>query len=755
MAAAALLCGVAGAAENGQLQLPSAGLGLGWRASADEIAQSILSFLQAGGRLIDTALHYQNHEVVRRALSDAQARVNRRDIFVVSKLGSANSGYARGKVGIAQAVKELGGAVDLMLIHHPEVGNTATNQGSWRALNEAKKLGSCRYIGVSNMGLADVVKLSPPPDAVEVELHPWVPYDVRALVSWCQNHGVPVLAYGLLGGAAFNRTNYPEDLRTAASALGMSPETALLRWVTEMRGVTALFGSRTPEHIVENMRILGPSYPPLGPALRDAIERAGRPVGYMPWGGTTRVVKSGARGRVDCVSEWLAFVESELGRIRRIPRAPGQPAFATFNVSNFDGLRGPPCVLPADYPRVAVAQKLSQHLQVSAMPFVILPPHLVFDGGEDRRTWSVLEPTRRRVRDLDSHLCSTPSDGQDRRIPGFEAFSALSRWFKRSPLLSEMGFQYLRRATGISRAGSASHRSALRLIETHGSRNFSSAGLGHRQPEASEVLCAMAPSNCRRSYTFGPTSTTVVAGLTPRGASPGAGWHVDVTGIPHLKSLMYLTDVLAPEQPAFTMAVGYETRTLPSLSCKASGMRRCTWPACVGDRAFNRSMRFNDQQIHEQVLSRGSAVAVQLYAPAGTIIFFDGQSLHRGRQSESSETRLSITNYHDLSFELSDSSFRNASAHMETLREEETATTEKLGACLDATPVPASDPEVEALSNFRRSSLLEGARWQAACRDRFKSCKRASGMPELASASRNFCEGARDRWLAELGSQRA
>lgn len=107
---------------------------------------SVKEALQAGYRHIDTAAAYFNEEDVGKAIRDSG--IDRKDIFVTSKLWLQDHGYENAKKGIARSLRKLGlEYIDLYLIHQP-YGDVC---GAWRAMEEAKNEGRLRSIGVSNM----------------------------------------------------------------------------------------------------------------------------------------------------------------------------------------------------------------------------------------------------------------------------------------------------------------------------------------------------------------------------------------------------------------------------------------------------------------------------------------------------------------------------------------------------------------------------------------------------------------------------
>lgn len=72
------------------------------------------------------------------------------------------------------------------------------------------------------------------------------------LRSYCQRHGILLMAYGTLGGAKGDGGILAHPVvRRVADAVHRSPAQVLLRW-THQLGVIVIPGSCNPAHILEN-----------------------------------------------------------------------------------------------------------------------------------------------------------------------------------------------------------------------------------------------------------------------------------------------------------------------------------------------------------------------------------------------------------------------------------------------------------------------------------------------------------------------
>ncbi|MDI9914932.1 aldo/keto reductase [Rhodococcus sp. IEGM 1379] len=127
--------------------LPPIGLGT-WPLVGAEATKSVLSGIEAGYRLIDTAAIYGNEDAVGVAL--AQSGVPREDLFVTTKLRGNDqvSGDIRG--ALEQSLQRLGlEQLDMFMIHWP-LPRIDRYVATFEAMRACRDAGLVRYVGVSN-----------------------------------------------------------------------------------------------------------------------------------------------------------------------------------------------------------------------------------------------------------------------------------------------------------------------------------------------------------------------------------------------------------------------------------------------------------------------------------------------------------------------------------------------------------------------------------------------------------------------------
>lgn len=131
---------------NNGVKLPAVGFGT-WDVRGETGKNAILTALELGYRLIDTAQMYDNETIVGEAVRESG--LARRDIFITTKLYRPSSSYQKAKDGIEKSLQALQtDYIDLLLIHEPYENALEM----YDALKEAYEAGTVWAIGISNFG---------------------------------------------------------------------------------------------------------------------------------------------------------------------------------------------------------------------------------------------------------------------------------------------------------------------------------------------------------------------------------------------------------------------------------------------------------------------------------------------------------------------------------------------------------------------------------------------------------------------------
>ncbi|MFY9920543.1 MAG: aldo/keto reductase [Mycobacterium sp.] len=237
---------------NDGTKIPQLGFGV-FQIDPGDTAEAVRKALDIGYRHIDTAEMYQNEAGVGQGIRDAG--IDRGDVYVTSKL---NNGFHKpddARRAFDATLSELGfDYVDLFLIHWPlPTLYDGDFVSTWQTLEEFKKDGRARSIGVSNFQVAHLERLAKETDTVpvvnQIEVHPYFTNDeVRA---YGQKHGIVTEAWSPIAQGAVLDDQVVDGI---AKATGKSPAQVVLRWHVQ-RGDIVFPKSVTPERIKENYEI--------------------------------------------------------------------------------------------------------------------------------------------------------------------------------------------------------------------------------------------------------------------------------------------------------------------------------------------------------------------------------------------------------------------------------------------------------------------------------------------------------------------
>ncbi len=232
--------------------IPQLGFGT-YLVEPDDTARVVGEALAAGYRHIDTAQMYQNERGV--GVAARESGLPREELFVTSKL---HNGWHRpddARRAFEGTLSELGfDDVDLFLIHWPlPTLFEGDYVSTWRVLEEFRRDGRARSIGVSNFQVAHLERLAAESDTVpavnQIEVHPYLPNDeVRAYGA---AHGIVTEAWSPLAqGHALEEP----VVQAIAATTGHSPSQVLLRWHVE-RGDVVFPKTVSAERMRQNLDI--------------------------------------------------------------------------------------------------------------------------------------------------------------------------------------------------------------------------------------------------------------------------------------------------------------------------------------------------------------------------------------------------------------------------------------------------------------------------------------------------------------------
>ena len=259
----------------GGVEMPCRGLGVFQNKDPEVCERSILSAIECGYRMIDTAAVYGNEAAVGRAVK--ACGVPSEQLFITTKLWYADCGYRLAKRALERSLKKLGlDYVDLYLIHEPY----GWIKDAWRAMEECVEEGKVCAIGVSNFERADLEKLMSvakiKPAVDQIELHPF--FQREELVSFLRENGIVPEAWAPFAEGKRGIFENPV-LKEIAQRNGCTVAQAILAWL-HARGVAVIPKSARPERIAENFNFMDVS---LGEEDMRAIAALDGGESLFPW----------------------------------------------------------------------------------------------------------------------------------------------------------------------------------------------------------------------------------------------------------------------------------------------------------------------------------------------------------------------------------------------------------------------------------------------------------------------------------------
>jgi diketogulonate reductase-like aldo/keto reductase len=231
------------------VRIPALGFGT-FRLEGRTAERMVAAALEIGYRHVDTAQMYGNEAEVGRGI--AASGVPREEIWLTTKIWPDNFRDGQLQRAAEQSVRRLGTEPDLLLLHWPSPNVPLAE--TIRALNDARRKGLTRHIGISNFTtrlIREAVAASEAPLLLDqVEYHPYL--GQAAVLGELRKHGMALTAYAPI---AHGQVFRDETLRRIGERHGKTPGQVTLRWLLQQEGVLAIPRSSREEHARSNFEI--------------------------------------------------------------------------------------------------------------------------------------------------------------------------------------------------------------------------------------------------------------------------------------------------------------------------------------------------------------------------------------------------------------------------------------------------------------------------------------------------------------------
>jgi diketogulonate reductase-like aldo/keto reductase len=164
-----------------------------------ELIKALHNAFVSGIRHFDFAELYKNQHIIGKFFQENN--IPREQIWITSKVSFRS--IPKGEISIRNSINKTFSDlktdyIDLMLIHAP----TKNNILCWNILNEYKKAGKIRYIGISNFNvscLTEFINSIPNPQDIfcnQIEFNPFL--NRSELINLCKENNIKLSCYGTL-----------------------------------------------------------------------------------------------------------------------------------------------------------------------------------------------------------------------------------------------------------------------------------------------------------------------------------------------------------------------------------------------------------------------------------------------------------------------------------------------------------------------------------------------------------------------------
>jgi diketogulonate reductase-like aldo/keto reductase len=230
--------------------IPVLGFGT-WNISGELCARSVSDAIQIGYRHIDTAAGYRNEDRVGEGIR--ASGIPREQLFLTTKVGPESLAEKDFYASVEHSLKQLRvDHVDLLLIHW--ASKVLPMADTIKPLNEAKRRGWAKHIGVSNFTIRLLTEAwsatKEPIVTNQIEYHPYLTQE--NLVGFMREKDMILTAYSPLGRQVILDDPVIVDI---AKKHGRTPAQIVLRWDIQQPNVVPIPKSTKRANIASNFDV--------------------------------------------------------------------------------------------------------------------------------------------------------------------------------------------------------------------------------------------------------------------------------------------------------------------------------------------------------------------------------------------------------------------------------------------------------------------------------------------------------------------
>lgn len=239
-------------------KIPLIGIGTWKMLNGYTDIEAIRVGIRQGMNLVDTAEMYGNEAMVGEAIKGME------NVFVATKVSPHNFRFDDVMRACNTSLSKLGvKQIDLYQLHWPNHSVPITE--TMRAMEQLKKDGKIRHIGVSNF---DVKELEEAQHALKNDeiVSNQVEYSIlvrdveKNLLSHCMKNKITVIAYSPLARGAIFSKKY-DGLRKVLATIGENHDKSVaqvaLNWLVSRENIIAIPKASDKRHAIENAEAVG------------------------------------------------------------------------------------------------------------------------------------------------------------------------------------------------------------------------------------------------------------------------------------------------------------------------------------------------------------------------------------------------------------------------------------------------------------------------------------------------------------------